>query len=148
VTRRERIAVAAVAVAGLALRLWILRTPQGALNADESYTGLQAMEILRGDVPVVFEGQAYTAVLESYVFAPFVWLFGAPIVALKLLPSVLWAVAAVLVHRACRFLVARTRCIDGHVVARLRGIRERDARGGVGRHGRASVVATRTREGE
>ena len=104
-TRRERIAVAAVAVAGLALRLWILRTPQGALNADESYTGLQAMEILRGDVPVVFEGQAYTAVLESYVFAPFVWLFGAPIVALKLLPSVLWAVAAVLVHRALRPMV-------------------------------------------
>lgn len=97
--------MAAVVVAGIVLRIWILRTPQGALNADESYTGLQAMEILRGDVPVVFEGQAYTAVLESYVFAPFVWLFGAHIVALKLLPSLLWAVAAVLMHRVLRPII-------------------------------------------
>ncbi len=107
-TRRERIIFAVVLVAGIALRMWILRTPQGALNADESYTGLQAMEILRGDLPVVFEGQAYTAVPESYLFAPFVWLFGAHIVALKLLPSVLWAVTAVLVQRVLRPIVGNT----------------------------------------
>ena len=112
-TRRERLVVLAVVLAGIALRVWILRSPQGALNADESYTGLQAMEILRGDVPVVFEGQAYTAVPESFLFAPFVWLFGAHIVALKLLPSLLWAITAVLVYRVLRPMVANSWAMAG-----------------------------------
>lgn len=104
-TRRQRLAVAGVVLAGIALRVWVLRTPQGALNADESFTGLQAMEIVRGDLPVVFEGQAYTAVPESYLFAPFVWIFGAHVVALKILASALWAVVALLVHRQLRSVV-------------------------------------------
>lgn len=101
-SRRLRLAALVVLVTGIALRWWVLRTPQGALNADESYTGLQAMEILRGDLPIVFEGQAYTAVPESYLFAPFAWLFGAHIVPLKLLASLLWGVTALLVYRILR----------------------------------------------
>ena len=104
-SRRRWFAIAVVALLGLALRLWILRTPQGALNADESFTGLQAMEIVHGDVPVIFQGQAYTAVPESYFFAPFVALFGAHVMALKLFASLWWAVAAVLVYRLLRPVV-------------------------------------------
>ncbi|MFM8531031.1 MAG: hypothetical protein ACKOD2_15425 [Ilumatobacteraceae bacterium] len=104
-TRRRWLLILGLVLAGVALRVWIFRTPQGALNADESFTGLQAMEIVRGDLPVVFEGQAYTAVPESYLFAPIVWIFGAPVVALKLLSSLLWAVVAVLVHRQSRSIV-------------------------------------------
>jgi len=93
---RARFALAAlIGVTGLAVRLWLLGTPAGALNADEAYTGLQALAILDGDLPVVIRGAGYTAVLDSYAFAPFVALFGAHVVPLKLLSGLWWALAAV-----------------------------------------------------
>ena len=87
--------VVVVGIFGLLMRLHLLRTPAGMLNADEAYTGLQSLAILRGDLPVVIRGAGYTAVLDSYFFAPFVWIFGAHVVPLKLLSSLWWSGAAV-----------------------------------------------------
>jgi len=79
------------------MRVHLLRTPLGSLNADEAYTGLQAMSILNGELPVLMGGAGYTAIFDSYFFVPFVWIFGAHVVPLKLLSSLWWAGAALLI---------------------------------------------------
>lgn len=91
-----------VFLAGLFVRWWIVDSRQGSLNADEAFTGLQAMRILDGDLPVVLEGQAYTAVLDSYAFAPVVAVVGASVVALKFLTTVWWGLAALFTTIAAR----------------------------------------------
>ena len=89
--------VVAVALAGVVARWLILRSSLGALNADEAYTGVQAFEILDGHLPVVIGGTVYTAVVESYVYAPIAALFGAHILHLKLVAVAFWAIAALVV---------------------------------------------------
>ncbi|MBU3689412.1 MAG: hypothetical protein B7C54_01655 [Acidimicrobiales bacterium mtb01] len=82
---------------GFGLRWWILGTSLGQLSADEAYTGLQAFRILDGDRPIVIEGQAYTAVLDSYLLAPIIALFGASVLVLKWLTAFWWLAASVVV---------------------------------------------------
>ena len=89
--------VVAVVLAGVVARWLILRSSLGALNADEAYTGVQAFEILDGHLPVVIGGTVYTAVVESYVYAPIAALFGADILHLKLVAVAFWAIAALVV---------------------------------------------------
>ena len=81
-------------VVGVALRLWVMTSHLGTLSADEAYTGLQARAILDGRLPVVIDGMTYTAVFESYLFAPFVALFGLHVVPLKWLSTAGWLAAA------------------------------------------------------
>jgi hypothetical protein len=93
--RIATVAIVAIAVFGAVLRWWVLRSPQGMLNADEAYTGLEAREILRGRPAIVMGGAVYTGVADAYVFAPVLALFGAHAVTLKLLSSIWWAAAAI-----------------------------------------------------
>lgn len=94
--------VLALGIVGYVIRAWILRTPSGELNADEAFTGLQALEIAKGDLPIVYRGIGYTGVIDSYVFAPFAHFFGAPVVALKLLTSLWWIATSVVMFLAVR----------------------------------------------
>lgn len=87
----------AAILAGVTLRLWVMTSHLGTLSADEAYTGLQARAILDGRWPVVIDGMTYTAVFESYLFAPFVAVFGLHVVPLKWLSTAGWAAAALLV---------------------------------------------------
>lgn len=100
-----------VAALALAIGLWarwrVLGSVQGTLNADEAYTGLQAMAILDGDRPVVIRGAAYTGVVDAYVLAPIHAVFGAHPAMLKVYSSLLWGVAAVTVGLAARRLGLR-----------------------------------------
>jgi hypothetical protein len=86
------------------LRVLVLRSPWGELNSDEAYTGLAAMGVLDGRWPVVIDGAAYTAVLDAYAFAPVTLVAGGSILALKLLPIVMWAAAAIVAFGAGRHL--------------------------------------------
>ena len=107
---RERGAVI-VAALGTVIGLWarwrVLGSVQGTLNADEAYTGLQAMAILDGDRPVVIRGAAYTGVVDAYVLASIHAVFGAHPVMLKVYSSLLWGAAAVTVGLAARRLGLR-----------------------------------------
>lgn len=94
--------VVALGVVGYAIRFWILGTPSGELNADEAFTGLQALEIAKGDLPIVYRGIGYTGIIDSYVFAPFTMLFGARVVPLKLLTSLWWIGTSVVMFRTVR----------------------------------------------
>jgi hypothetical protein len=86
--------VIAVFAIGVALRLWVLTSHLGTMSADEAYTGLQAAAILDGRFPVVIDGMTYTAVAESYLYAPLVALSGVQVVTLKWLSAPGWLIAA------------------------------------------------------
>ena len=52
-------------------------------NADEATTGIMALTILRGNLPLMLPGQAYSGTLEAYALAPFYALFGTSNLALN-----------------------------------------------------------------
>ena len=85
-------------IAGCVLRWWVLRSRLGYLDLDEATVGLQARWF--SNTPMVFfPGQAYGGTLETML----VWILhgiraDGPI-AMKLVPSLLHLVAAVIVWR-------------------------------------------------
>jgi 4-amino-4-deoxy-L-arabinose transferase-like glycosyltransferase len=91
--------------AGVALRVWVLASPLGGFDADEAVWGLMARHLLDGELPTFFWGQAYGGTLETFLTAPVFALFGSSILALRVVPIVLFAVAAVLVWRVGRYTV-------------------------------------------
>jgi GT2 family glycosyltransferase len=108
---------AVVALVGMVLRILVLQSSAGQLNADEAYTGLQAMGVLDGRFAVVVDGNRYTAVLESYLFAPVVGTVGPSILLLKLVPVLFFALAAVATYVAgCYLSDRRTGAVAGALV--------------------------------
>lgn len=101
------VAAAAALVAGLLLRGWVWRSPFGALNADEAYTGLQAAEITGGRIPIVIQGSTYSAVFESYALAPMIAVFGQHVWLLKAVPVVIWGLASAAMCVAARPFAGR-----------------------------------------
>ena len=99
--RREAFVLAAI-VAGAALRVWVLASPLGTLDADEAIVGLMARHVLDGELSVFYWGALYggsqDAILAAAVFA----VFGSSVVALKLVSVAIFAAAAVLVWRVGR----------------------------------------------
>ena len=94
-----------VVFAGLALRVWILNSSIGALYADEAYSGLQSVGVIRdGRFPVVIDGNVYSAALEAYVFSPVLTLSGGSVAVLKWLFVGIWAMAAAVTFGAGRRL--------------------------------------------
>ena len=98
-------AVGGVVVAGVVMRWLLLDSPAAAFNSDEAYAGIEAYEILRGRFPIVLGGTVYTLPFESYVYAPFVAVFGGQIVPLKLLSTLSWAGTAVTLYAIGRRMV-------------------------------------------
>jgi hypothetical protein len=110
-SRRLRWALVLIlGVVGYAIRGYLLGTKFGELNADEAFTGLQAMEIAKGDLPLVIRGIGYTGNIDSYVFAPFTMLFGAHVVPLKLLTSLWWILASIVMFHAVRSIQRDLKC--------------------------------------
>lgn len=101
--------VVAGVVAGVALRIWILLSSQGALDSDEAVWGLMAQHVEHGEFSTFFWGQAYGGTQEVILTVPLFWIFGASATALKTVPIVLWAVSALLVWRIGRRTLDETR---------------------------------------
>ena len=100
--------VAVVGVGGVLLSRSLLEEPiTGVTNADEATTGIMALTILRGNVPLMLPGQAYSGTLEAYALAPFYALFGTSNLALKLVNVFLWGVAAVVCYFLARLVLTR-----------------------------------------
>ena len=93
------IIVALFAVAGLALRVWILASPLGALDSDEAVAGLIARHMLDGEIAALYWLGNYGGTLESAVAALVFAVVGSSVIALKLTTLGLWLVAAVLTWR-------------------------------------------------
>jgi hypothetical protein len=83
-----------VLLAGLVLRVWILRSVLGEMYADEAYSGLQSLGVIRdGRFPIVIDGNVYSAALEAYVFSPVLVHAGGSVAVLKWLFIGMWAAA-------------------------------------------------------
>jgi 4-amino-4-deoxy-L-arabinose transferase-like glycosyltransferase len=104
---RSLIPVAVVFVVGVVVRWMLLDSPAAVINADEAYTRIDTFEILRGQFPITLGGTVYTFPLESYLYTPFAYLFGANVVPLKLLSTLSWLGASVTVFFIGRRLVSR-----------------------------------------
>jgi dolichyl-phosphate-mannose-protein mannosyltransferase len=99
VVSRWTVTLAAAAVAGLALRVWVYRSTLGIPNSDEALIGLMARHVLDGELTVFMWGQAYGGSQEALLAVPGFLLFGSSWLALRLVPIGLVVVAALLVWR-------------------------------------------------
>ena len=91
--------VVALAVTGIALRVWLLRSDLGALDADEAVWGMMARHVLDGEIKAFFWGQGYGGTHETLLTAGVFALTGASVAALRSVPLVLFAVGALLTWR-------------------------------------------------
>lgn len=105
VANRWRVGVLAFAVLGLALRVLAYRGRLGTLDSDEAVVGLLADDLAHGRWSAFYWGQHYGGTLEPGLSAVVVALFGTSVIAVKGVPLVLSAVAAVLVWRVGRRIV-------------------------------------------
>jgi 4-amino-4-deoxy-L-arabinose transferase-like glycosyltransferase len=96
------VGLAATGAAGVALRIWVYRSAAGYRDADEAVVGLVARHMLHGDFATFTWGQAYGGTQEELLTAPVFAVFGSSWVAMRIVPMVLSAVAALLVWRVGR----------------------------------------------
>jgi GT2 family glycosyltransferase len=97
--------VIAAAIGGIVIRWLLLDSPAAIINADEAYTRIDAYEILRGQFPMVLGGTVYTLPLESYLYTPFTYMFGANVVPLKVLSTLSWVGTSVVLFFIGRRLI-------------------------------------------
>ena len=92
--------VTALVLVGIGLRVWVLTSPLGTLDADEAVSGLMARHVLDGELDRFFWGQVYGGTLEQLLTAGvFAAAGGSSVLALKLVPVALCAACAVVVWR-------------------------------------------------
>lgn len=94
--------VGAAAVAGLALRVWVYRSDLGTPDSDEAVVGLMALHFLDGEWTTFFWGQGFGGSQEALLTAPVLWVTGPSWAALRAVPVVLTALAALVVWRVGR----------------------------------------------
>ncbi len=82
------LALAVLVAVGLGVRLMILASPLGELDADEAVVGLMARHIaFLGERPVFYYNQQYLGSLEAFTAAPLFLLFNSSTLLLKLVPT-------------------------------------------------------------
>jgi hypothetical protein len=107
-SRRRRTFLLAVLIttsvaAGAALRIWILRTPElGSLDSDEAVPGLMARHFLNGEFSTFYWGQEYGGTPEVALLAATFLVFSSSVQTLRLVPIILYGVAAILLWRIGR----------------------------------------------
>src|SRR5216110_1577490 len=83
------IGLAASLAVGLLVRLAVIASPLGEIDADEAVVGLMARHIaFLGERPVFYWGQPYLGSLEAFSAAPLFTLFDSSTIALKLVPTI------------------------------------------------------------
>lgn len=105
---RRWILIAAALAIGIALRSWVYGSVLGAPDSDEAIVGLMARHVLHGELTVFFWGQPYGGSQEALLAAPFVAIFGTTLFAIRVVPLLLGAAAAVILWRVGRRLFGET----------------------------------------
>ena len=101
-TSHWAVALAVVGITGIVVRIWIYNSVLGIPTADEALIGLWAIHASHGDFTTFFWGLHYGGTQEALVSVPLFLLFGPSWLALKIVPLLLYAVAALLVWRVGR----------------------------------------------
>src|SRR5262249_12641894 len=92
----DAVVVAGVA-AGIGLRAWVLSaTSLGSIDSDEAVWGLMARDLLHGHWSTFFWGQNYGGSQEAILTAGVFGITGTGTLQLKLVPTALYAAAALL----------------------------------------------------
>jgi 4-amino-4-deoxy-L-arabinose transferase-like glycosyltransferase len=99
---RLPLTLALVAIAGIALRVWVYRSALGVPNSDEAVVGLMTDHATRGDISVFFWGSPYGGPQEVLLTVPLFWIFGSSYLAMRLVSMALHALACVLIWRVGR----------------------------------------------
>lgn len=73
----------------LVLRAWLVFHTQGFIDGDEALVGIQAVHILRGELPIYFYNQPYMGSLEAYIMAAIFAIVGPSVWALRAEPILL-----------------------------------------------------------
>lgn len=94
--------VLAAAAFGIVVRVWILASPLGSLDADEAVSGLMARHVLHGEFTALYWLANYGGPQESWFAAAVFAIFGSSTLAFKLVEVALFAVASVLTWRVGR----------------------------------------------
>ncbi len=97
-----RAVVIAAAVAGLVLRIWVLRSPLGEPNSDDAVVGLMALRSIDGEHFRFYWGQPYGGAFEPELTALFFRVFPRDGWTLRLVPVALHGFAAYLLTRVAR----------------------------------------------
>jgi hypothetical protein len=98
-----RVLVVGFVLAGIVLRVVLLRKATGVLDSDEAVVGLMARHILHNhDFTTFYWGQNYGGSLTAIVMAAVFAVFGESTTTLKIVPLAMSAVSAVLVWRLGR----------------------------------------------
>jgi hypothetical protein len=92
--------------AGVVLRIVVMTTSLGTINADEAIVGLMVRHMLNGDFSAFYWGQAYGGTGEQIPFLPFFALFGVSATTIKLMTIAYSALSAFLVWRIARYLMS------------------------------------------
>ena len=93
-----------IGVLGVAVRVWLLASPLGYLNADEANTSIQARELFRGHAWILVPGTPYGGNVEAWIDAPLAALLGLSTTRNKVEAMVLWLVAGLVLARSVRHL--------------------------------------------
>jgi hypothetical protein len=83
VDRTSTVLLLAILALGLALRIWLNARSQWMIDGDEALFGIGAVRLLHGDYPNLLYGVPYMGMLQSYLAAPIVAVFGPSLVALR-----------------------------------------------------------------
>src|SRR5690242_13976415 len=100
--KRPGLLLLALLLAGLVLRIWILASPLGEVEADESVVGLMALHVEAGERPVFYWGQPYLGGLEPYLVAGAFALAGPSNLALKAVPGLVYLLFLLLLFSRAR----------------------------------------------
>ncbi len=92
----------------LIARVWLVFHTHGVIDGDEAMVGIQALHILRGELPVYYIGQVYMGSLEAYLVALLFAIAGSSVWTLRAEPVLLsllivwltWKLAAILADAA------------------------------------------------
>jgi hypothetical protein len=96
------IGIVVVALVGVAMRVWVLRSGAGALDSDEGVPGLMARHLLDGHLSTFYWGQQYGGSIEVFLDAIAVFIGGSTRLALKSPPMLEAALVSVVVWRVGR----------------------------------------------
>lgn len=121
----ERLALLVIVCCGLAVRTWLNIRSAWMIDGDEALFGIGAERVLRGEFPVFLYGVPYMGMIQSYLAAPFIAVFGPRPAALRmatLLEALLfiaatWHLARVLVGREAGLWAAAIAALPALYVA-------------------------------
>lgn len=103
---RPIIALVGVLAITVAVRLWVLTSTLGRMDADEAVTGVMALRILNGDFPAYFGMQNYQGALEQYLQAPVMLIAPSSELGLRLVQVALAVIIGTLAYQTARACTA------------------------------------------